>query len=286
MQSLSDYSTYLMHLGKSERTIRQYSQVVNRWRVSGLDPVAFACAGSPTASTHNQRAAAIRLYYQAQGLEPPCIPSWKLRQVAPRYLSVEDLLRWLGEIKRLSWREYAAACLMYSGGLRVGELVSLPLEDLDLTSRVVRVTGKGGKVRQVPFDREVCAPAIAWYLEHIRSRLARWGSPPRVFLADRGGIYRKPTVTEVVRTGAERAGLPEFDRPNHMLRHAYATHVLEGGVDLRLLQELLGHEQLTTTQVYLSVDMKRIKGQYDAAHPLAKRKQLEQARSLEVLEAM
>jgi site-specific recombinase XerD len=278
-----DYSEYLRRLGKSDRTIRQYSQIVTRWQATGQDPAEFVAAGTPSASTHNQRVAALRLFYQAQGVEPPVLPTWKLHKRPPRYLSIEDLLRWLGEVKRLSWREYAASCLLYSAGLRVGELVSLKLEDLDLQSRVVRVTGKGGKVRQVPFDGEVAGPALAWYLRYVRQ--ARPDSPANVFLADQGGKYRATVLTEAVRLGAERAGLAEFDRPNHQLRHAYATHILEGGVDLRMLQELLGHESLKTTQVYLSVDMNRIRGEYDQAHPLAKGGKPEGGRNLEIVEA-
>jgi len=283
--NIHDYREHLRRLGKSDRTIRQYSQIVTRWLSTCQDPAEFVAAGTPSASTHNQRVAAIRLYFQGQGVEPPVLPTWKLHKQPPRYLSVEDLLRWLGEVKRLSWREYAASCLLYSAGLRVGELVSLKLEDLDLDSRVVRVTGKGGKVRQVPFDGEVAAPALGWYLRFGRPRLARGDSPANVFLADHGGEYQRRELTKAVRLGAERAGLADFDRPNHQLRHAYATHILEGGVDLRLLQELLGHESLKTTQVYLSVDMNRIRGEYDAAHPLAKGSKPEAERKLELLEA-
>jgi site-specific recombinase XerD len=280
-----DYREHLRRLGRAERTIAQYSQVIARWLDSGQDPAEFVAAGKPTASTHNQRVAAIRLWYSGQDLDPPMLPTWKCWQAPPRYLSVEDLLGWLSEVKRLSWREYAAACLLYSAGLRVGELVSLRLDDLDMQSRIVRVTGKGGKVRQVPFDAEVAAPAMSWYLEYGRPRLARRDSPAVVFLADQGGEYRRTVLTEAVRLGAERAGLVDFDRPNHQLRHAYATHLLEGKIDLRLLQELLGHEDLKTTQRYLAVDAAGIRGQYDAAHPLAKGKRPASEREFKIVEA-
>jgi site-specific recombinase XerD len=221
---------------------------------------------------HNKRVAAIKHYHLFQGLEPPELGCWDVHKAPPRYVSVEDTLSWLAAIGGSSQREYAAACLLYSAGLRVGELVGLESQDMNLGSQLVRVTGKGGKVRQVPFDSEVALPALVQYLEDTRPRLEREGSPARVFLADHGGKYRSEVLTAAVRAGAKSAGLPDFMHPNHQLRHSYATHVLEGGLDLRLLQELLGHANLSTTQTYLAVNVKAIRSRYENAHPLAQGK--------------
>jgi integrase/recombinase XerC len=278
-----DYREYLRRAGKSELTIRQYLSVVTRWQASHQDAQTFVAAGGPSASTHNQRVAALRLWHSAQGIDCPALPAWRLATQPPRYLSVEDLRRWLHEVRLISSREYAAACLLYSAGLRVAELVGLRLSDLDLEARIVRVTGKRGTVRNVPFDAEITAPALRWYIEHGRAAVAHVDSPARVFLADHGGAYRRRELTAAVRLAAQRAGLPEFDRPNHQLRHAFATHVLAGGVDLRLLQDLLGHRSLATTQIYLSVDVTRVRAQYDHAHPLAQRRDERPARGLELL---
>jgi len=278
----ANYTEHLRRAGKSALTIKQYSQVVNHWQAAGSDAAEFVASGNPTASTHNQRCCAIRAWFDSEKLSAPALPTWKLHVTPPRFVSADGLLAWLDGIQQSGPREYAAACLLYSAGLRIGELASLRLQDLDMVNRIVRVVGKGGRVRQVPFDAAVAAPAIAHYLEHVRPGLVAWDSPGNVFLADTGGEYRRRVLTAAVRLGAAHAGLVHFDRPNHQLRHAYATHILAGGVDLRLLQELLGHAHLSTTQIYLAVDIDSIRGQYDNAHPLAQVKQ--PARNFTVIE--
>lgn len=267
--NLDNYREYLRLRGKAKSTVRQYAQIVAAWQASGLEPLDFCAKGAPSGSMHNKRVAALKHYHLFQGLEAPELDCWDVHKAPPRYVSVEDTLAWLGAIRRSSQREYAAACLLYSAGLRVGELVGLESQDLNLESQLVRVKGKGGKVRQVVFDGEVARPALEQYLARGRSRLEHRDSPGLVFLADHGGVYRAEVLTLAVRAGAKLAGLPHFKHPNHQLRHAYATHVLEGGLDLRLLQELLGHAHLSTTQAYLAVNVKAIRGKYDKAHPLA-----------------
>jgi len=266
------FEDHLREAGLAPRTIKTYTQVVTAWLESGLDPPAYCARGDPAGNTHNQRAAAIKHYYQYCGESPPDIPAWKPNTPPPRYISVEDTLAWLTEIKRISAREYAAACLLYSAGLRPGELPTLELEDMDRIGCNVRVHGKGGKVRQVPFDAVVAAPALAEYLRWVRPALERQDSPSRVFLADRGGVYDKDVLTKAVRLAAERAHVPDLDRPNHQLRHCYATHLLEGNLNIRQVQELLGHADLNTTQIYTQVCMSSIREKYDAAHPLAKKR--------------
>jgi site-specific recombinase XerC len=115
--------------------------------------------------------AAIRHYYGYCQEEPPAIPSWRVDKEPPRYIGEDETATWLSEIRKLSAREYAAACLMYSAGLRAGELVDLELEQLDLDNRSLRVRGKGAKVRQVPFDEQVALPALLGYLQWVRPAL-------------------------------------------------------------------------------------------------------------------
>ena len=266
------FEEHLREAGLAPRTIKTYTQVVTAWLESGLEPRQYCARGDPSGNTHNQRAAAIRHYYIYCEEPPPEIPAWKRNTPPPRYLSPDDVRRLLAEISHYSSREYAAACLIYSAGLRIGEIVLLELENLDLDSRYVRVHGKGGKVRQVPFDEEVTARALRQFLGWARPKLEQPDSPGRVFLADRGGQYREEALTEAIRWAAARLGLPEFDRPAHQLRHCYATHLLEGDLNIRQVQELLGHVDLNTTQIYTQVCMGSIREKYDAAHPLAKKR--------------
>ena len=142
--------------------------------------------------------------------------------------------------------------LIYSAGLRSQEAVALDLGDVDFDQEQVRVRGKGGKERVVPLGEEA-ALCVARYLQDARPELAR-GAENALFISARGRRLDTSTVRRV------------FAHP-HRLRHAFATHLLEGGADLRTIQELLGHSSLSTTQVYSHVDAKRLRRVYDRAHP-------------------
>ncbi len=165
-------------------------------------------------------------------------------------------------------RDRAMLELFYSSGLRVSELVGLDLGAIDLGVAEARVVGKGDKERRVPIG-SVAVAALARYLAR-RAELAR-GDVPAVFLSMRGArISVRATQAIVKRAGALGAG--RADVHPHALRHTCATHLLEGGADLRSIQELLGHATLATTQRYTHVSMDRILTAYDAAHPLAQPK--------------
>jgi integrase/recombinase XerC len=152
----------------------------------------------------------------------------------------------------LALRNTAILELTYSCGLRSAEVVGVRLEDVDFEQEAVRVLGKGGKERVVPLG-ERAAYAVAVYLRDARPALAR-GACDALFLSVRG----RPLDTSLLRRLT----------PNpHRLRHAYATHLLEGGADLRTIQELLGHASLSTTQVYSHVDARRLRRVYDGSHP-------------------
>ena len=157
--------------------------------------------------------------------------------------------------------------LAYASGLRVEELRTLRTADLDFESEAVRVRGKGGKERVVPIG-EPAQAALRRYLETARPALAGRDSGETLFLSVRG----RPLHTSDVRRRLERwvraAGLESGVSP-HALRHSFATHLLEGGADLRSIQELLGHSSVSTTQVYTRVEPGRLRREYAKAHPRA-----------------
>lgn len=158
-------------------------------------------------------------------------------------------------------RDAAMLELLYASGLRVAELAALDLDDVDVAERTVRVLGKGRKERIVPFGAKAAA--------RLDAHLARRG-PARgpLFPNARGRRLTVRTVHRIVRAAARRAGLTRRVSP-HTLRHSFATHLLDGGADLRMIQELLGHSRLGTTQRYTHVGADRLMQVYDAAHPRA-----------------
>ncbi len=163
-------------------------------------------------------------------------------------------------------RDLAVLELLYATGIRVGELCGLDVDDLDDGRRVVRVLGKGRKERSVPYGVPAATALDRW--RAVRVQLARPGSGPALFLGARGGRIDQRTVRTVVhRRIAEVPGAPDLGP--HGLRHTAATHLLEGGADLRSVQELLGHASLATTQIYTHVTRDRLRSAYEQAHPRA-----------------
>ena len=171
---------------------------------------------------------------------------------APGLTEVEAALAALDGPDALAIRNRALAELLYSAGLRSRELVELDLGDVDFEQELVRARGKGGKERAVPLGEEA-AYRVGRYLREARPALAR-GAENALFLSARGRRLETSTLRRL------------FPHP-HRLRHAFATHLLEGGADLRTIQELLGHSSLSTTQVYSHVDARRLRRAYDRAHP-------------------
>lgn len=164
-------------------------------------------------------------------------------------------------------RDRAALELLYATGIRVGELTGLDVDDVDLASRLVRVVGKGDKERRVPFGAPA-ADAVTTWLAQGRPRLATAESGPALLLGRRGRRVDQRQVRAAVHGLV--AHLPDApDIGPHGLRHSAATHLLEGGADLRAVQELLGHASLATTQVYTHVSVDRLKRSYALAHPRA-----------------
>ncbi len=167
-------------------------------------------------------------------------------------------------------RDRAILEVLYAGGLRISELVGLDLGDVDLYDGLVRVMGKGSKERVVPLGRSA-REAVGDYLTTGRPELAGARTrEPALFLNARGGRLTRQGAWLIVRAAGDRAGLAGRLFP-HVLRHSCATHMLDHGADIRVVQELLGHASLSTTQVYTKVSPERLRAVYDAAHPRARR---------------
>jgi integrase/recombinase XerD len=209
-------------------------------------------------TTISRKLAAVRAFLRS-ALGPSRVPEAPLaprrrRRLpdAPKPEEVDDALAGLEGEAPLALRNRALVELVYSVGLRSAEAVGLDLADVDFEQEAVHVSGKGGKERVVPLGEEA-AHWLARYLREARPRLAR-DAEDALFLSARGRRLDTSTLRRLA------------PHP-HRLRHAFATHLLEGGADLRTIQELLGHSSLSTTQVYSHVDARRLRRVYDAAHP-------------------
>ncbi len=186
---------------------------------------------------------------------------------------VESLLNAvIGDTPR-AMRDRAIVETLYATGVRISELVGLDRRDVDLDDGLLRVMGKGSKERIVPVGR-TARDALGLYLARARPELVRSdrrsrGDGEAVFLNARGGRLSRQSCWKIVRTTGERAGLVGRLSP-HVLRHSCATHMLDRGADIRVVQELLGHASLSTTQVYTKVSPERLRAVYEAAHPRAR----------------
>ncbi len=209
----------------------------------------------------------------AAGVRPPT-PARRLPKAIP-IDQVEKLLAAAGsDDSPRSLRDRALIELLYGTGARISEVVGLAVDDVDFETGVVRLLGKGSKERLVPLGKFARAE-LARYLSSGRPALLAAGkSVPRsarsaVFLNARGGRLSRQSAWVVLRQAAERAGLQVAISP-HTLRHSFATHLLDGGADVRVVQELLGHASVTTTQIYTLVTVDRLREVYATAHPRAR----------------
>jgi len=199
------------------------------------------------------------------------VDSPKTPQGLPRPLDVDDAFALCQQpelTQPAGQRDAAMIELLYGAGLRVAELVGLDLEDLDLPARQVRVLGKGRKERVVPFG-EKAAQALELYLEDRLTQVPSTGAERALFLGARGGRINQRVVRRLIAGYGLAAGARGRVYP-HRLRHSFATHLLEGGADLRGIQELLGHASLSTTQRYTKVSLEHLLEAYDKAHPRAR----------------
>lgn len=200
------------------------------------------------------------------------IESPKVEKSLPQVLSVQEVVQIIEAVKGsdpLSIRNQALLELIYGSGLRVSELLDLKTADIHLLEGYVRVVGKGNKEREVPLG-ELSIQALRLYLTKSRNQLTI-NSIDYLFLNQDGQRLSRQGFFKILRKIAKSAGI-ERDISPHTLRHSFATHLLEAGVDLRTLQELLGHEDIQTTQIYTHISQKHLKDVYLNTHPRAKEK--------------
>jgi integrase/recombinase XerD len=242
--------------------------------------VATMRADGKAATTISRRIAAVRSFYRHQVLlgartDNPAteLELPRRRRTLPRTLSpgeAERLIDAAAGTTPRSLRDRALVELLYGAGLRVSEAVGLERSAVDLERRLVRCIGKGSKERVVPIGREA-ADALRRYLARGRPFLDR-RHRPELFLNAKGGPLTRAGAFFILRRLAGAAGLePERVHP-HLLRHSFATHLLEGGADLRSVQEMLGHADLATTELYTHVSDRRRRELYFQAHPHARKK--------------
>ena len=195
----------------------------------------------------------------------------QLERALPETLNeqqVEALLQALPDTGVLALRNRAIFETLYACGVRVSELCGARLEHLDLESGLLRVTGKGDKMRLIPVGSKATA-ALAGYLATERPALVRKLTRSHLFLSVRGRALTPDRIWQLAKETAQRAGFSQAVYP-HLLRHSFATHLLSNGADLRIIQELLGHADISTTQIYTHVDAQRLKAVHYRFHPRAR----------------
>jgi integrase/recombinase XerD len=289
LEQFQDYLTY--ERGLSPRTVSAYGRDLGRWLgfTVGLgvqDPSrvtpqqlrewVFSLKDAGLAATSIRRAqSALRTYYGfllAEGaveVDPTDrIESPRATRKLPDFLSLEETTRLLeapDDSKPLYWRDRAILELLYATGVRVSELVELPLSALDLDEGFATIFGKGSKERLVPVGQPALR-ALGRYLRDVRPSLDRGRGKGLVFLNARGRPLRREAVWTIVKDAARRAGITKKVSP-HTLRHTFATHLVEGGADLAAVQELLGHADISTTQIYTHLDRDYLREVHRRFHP-------------------
>lgn len=289
LESFRDYLT--LESGHSANTVEAYDRDLRRFAEFAVargvrDPAKITRALlrdflfllkdlGLSAATLRREVSAIRTYYSfllgegrvrddpSDRLETP-----RRGRTLPETLSVTDveaLLAAPGIDDPLAWRDRTLLELAYGAGLRVSELCTLGMADLLLTENLVRIFGKGSKERLVPIGRKTVS-AVSVYLHTLRPTLDHGQSKSRVLLNARGAPLSRVGAWGIVKKAAERAGLDKRVTP-HTLRHSFATHLLEGGADLRAVQEMLGHADLSTTQIYTHVDREYLRSIHKEFHP-------------------
>jgi integrase/recombinase XerC len=264
------------------------SRGVQRWsNLNNFQVRAFAAAehaGGIGPRSIQRRLSAVRSFYnflmrEGAAKNNPALEvrAPKTKKRLPKTLDADQMGRLLGfrADDSLSARDKAMMELFYSSGLRLSELVGLNMAAVDLEDRTVRVLGKGSKTRIVPIGRHAVAALRHWLTERavlIRQKpVPASADPGAIFLGKTGRPLTVRAVQLRVGTWARRQGLSMHVHP-HMFRHSFATHLLESSGDLRGVQELLGHADISTTQVYTHLDFARLATVYEASHPRAKRR--------------
>ncbi|MDE0268786.1 MAG: site-specific tyrosine recombinase XerD [Acidimicrobiaceae bacterium] len=272
-----DLRSYYNYLQRHERnplnaTTRDVLSFVSELRVAGLSRSSVARVLSTVRGLHRFCVSeGIRNEDPTIGVKIP-----KLTSKLPKALSVDQVTTLITAIDgdcMVNRRDRAILEVLYGTGCRVSELTAMSVSDLDLREGLVRVTGKGSKERIVPLGRHAILALERWLHPAGRDRMkpkqwARRGDAQAVFLNQRGGRISRQGIWLIVVHYGELTGLSEVLTP-HVLRHSCATHMLNGGADIRFVQELLGHASISTTQIYTTVSTERLWNVYRSAHPRA-----------------
>jgi site-specific recombinase XerD len=291
-EALTLFDADLRRRGMAEKTRRAYGVDLGQFALwctaQGVDPVAVGpkdlrryaavlSAREAVAATVGRKLASLRAFYRTlreHGLvaQNPAdlIPSPKRPRTLPKVLRPDELAALLDRIPAstpLEHRDRALFEIAYACGLRAEELVNLDAASIDFDAEQLRVEGKGSKTRIVPAG-EPALRALARYLERARPALAAGDGEPALFLSKSGRRLSTSDVRRRLRVWARQAAVQGGISP-HALRHSFATHLLEGGADLRAIQELLGHTSISTTQIYTRVESARLKSAYARSHPRA-----------------
>lgn len=263
---LASFSRTLDRITPSQVTTQDLRAFVLLLKDVGLAPSSIA-----------RNVSAVRTYFRfllgenlvvsdpSERIDPP--RGWK---ALPGVLSVGEIEKLMDApdlSHPLAWRDRAMLEFAYASGVRVSELIGLPLRNLSLEDEFALVHGKGGKERLVPVGRRAVG-ALAIYLRETRPRLERGKGEGRVFLNARGAPLTRMGVWKILRQHVEAAGIEKHVSP-HTLRHSFATHLLEGGADLVAVQEMLGHADVSTTQIYTHVDRRYLAEVHRSFHPRA-----------------
>ncbi len=293
-QALSTFDASLRAHGMAEKTRRAYGvdlgQLAEWASARGHGPLelearelrryaAVLSEGGCSKTTVARKLAAIRSFYRSlmerreiEANPADLVASPKRDSYLPRVLKpgeVAEMLQRIPASTPLELRDRAMFELAYAAGLRAEEIVNIDLTDLDADDEELRVNGKGGKTRVVPAG-ELAWRAIESYLQRGRTALAAEGAPiePALFISKSGRRLSTSDVRRRLSVWTRKAALAGGVTP-HTLRHSFATHLLEGGADLRSIQELLGHASISTTQTYTRIESKRLRKAYATAHPRA-----------------
>ncbi|MBC7292535.1 MAG: site-specific tyrosine recombinase XerD [Thermoleophilia bacterium] len=290
--ALTEYVRALrLERGLSERTIESYHRDLVQFArflaaqgtslpdASAEQVRRFLAEGVWRNATRARKVAAIRSFFRFRVLAGVAVTDPTRSLTSPRRetnlpltLSVEEVERLLEapDTSPAGLRDRAALEVLYGAGLRASELLALRPSDVDLEVGFVRTVGKGDKERVVPLGRKAVA-AVRAYLERGRPRLGRPGQlkAPELFINARGKRLSRQGLHQLIKRYARKVGLSP-DISAHTLRHSFATHLLEGGADLRAVQEMLGHADLSTTQIYTHVTGSRLHDVYREAHPRAR----------------
>ena len=276
-RDLRRYSSFLAGRGRdapADITVADVGDFVVELRTGspGVQPLAASSAGRAVVAVRGFHRFMVRegvvAIDVAARVRPPVTPSR-----LPKAITVREVELLLDAASApgtpLALRDRALLELLYATGARISEAVGLSIDDLDLQTGVVLLRGKGGKQRLVPVGR-LAREAVEAYLVRGRPVLAERGrGTPLLFLNSRGGPLSRQSAWSVLQSVATRAGVTTEVSP-HTLRHSFATHLLEGGADVRVVQELLGHASVTTTQLYTLVTVDHIREVYAEAHPRAR----------------